>query len=328
VTPEFSVILPTRGDSAHLRAALASALAAAGDLEILLIHDRRSGEPPLATGREADPRVRCVVADVQGPAAARNAGLDRARGRYVAFLDDDDLWLPDHLERARAALDGDPQASLVACDAFVFEDRTPDGSGEPPTDPAALPRFAPSRATQQLTLRELLLENPILTPTVVLVRDRLGPDDRFRGDLSVMEDYEFWLRLARRHRLLFDARPGVVVRRRPSSASRDRRDMAERSIHVLERQMAEGLPPGVLSPREARHRLGRLWHDLAYACLVDGDPQGARRAARRSVAHLPLLAKNYMYLLASLLPGTLRNALFAVGGRMRGTHPAGGAPAP
>jgi glycosyltransferase involved in cell wall biosynthesis len=328
LTPEFSVILPTRGESAHLRAALGSALAAASDMEILLIHDRRAGEPPLATGRESDPRVRCCLATGEGPAAARNAGFERARGRFVAFLDDDDLWLPDHLERSRGVLERDPEASLVACDAYVFEDRTPEGSGEPPPDVATLPRFAPLRASQPLTLRELLLENSILTPSVVLVRERLGPVDRFRGDLSVMEDYDLWLRLARRHRLLFDARPGVVIRRRPSSASRDRRGMAEGSIRVLERQLAEGLPPGALSPWEARRRLGRLWHDLAYACLVDGDPRASRRAARRSAAHLPALGKNYMYLLASLLPGTLRNALFAVGGRMRGTHTAGGAPAP
>jgi glycosyltransferase involved in cell wall biosynthesis len=327
LTPEFSVILPTRGDSPHLRAALASALAAASDGEILLIHDRRAGEPPLTSGRATDPRVRCCLADGEGPAAARNAGLERARGRFVAFLDDDDVWLTDHLEKSRDALERDPDALLVACDAYVFQDRTRDGSGVPP-DLAALPRFAPRGTTRSLTLRDLLLENPILTPTVVLVRDRLRPDDRFRGDLAVMEDYDLWLRLARRHRLLFDHRPGAVVRRRPWSASRDRRGMAEGSIRVLARQMAEGLPPGVLSSREARRRLGRLWHDLAYACLIDGDPRASRRAAARSAAHLPLLVKNYMYLLASLLPGTMRDALFAVGGRMRGTHTAGGAPAP
>jgi hypothetical protein len=91
--------------------------------------------------------------------------------------------------------------------------------------------------------------------------------------------------------------------------------MAEQSIRVLERQLEEGLPPGVLSAGEIRRRLGRLWHDLAYACLVDRDPRASRRAARRSAAHLPLLGKNYMYLLASLLPGRLRDALLAVGGR-------------
>ena len=83
MTPEFSVILPTRGDSGHLRAALESALAAGSDVEILLIHDRRAGELPLPDGGESDSRVRCFVVDAGGPAAARNAGLERARAIYA-----------------------------------------------------------------------------------------------------------------------------------------------------------------------------------------------------------------------------------------------------
>jgi glycosyltransferase involved in cell wall biosynthesis len=326
VDPEFSVIVPTRGDSAHLRAALGSALAAGDDLEVLLVHDRRPGEPDLALASGDDPRVRCIVSEETGPAAARNAGLSNARGRLVALLDDDDLWLPHHLERARRLLERDPGALLVACDAYLFVDPTDDGSGHPPDDLSALPRFAPDRPDGLLTLRDLLLANPILTPTVVLVRDRMAADARFRGDLRVMEDYDLWLRLARRHRLLFDARPGVVVRRRASSASRDRRAMAEDSIRVLEREWAVGIPPATLTRGEVRHRMGRLWHDLAYACLLDGDPPASRRAARRAMAHLPLLLKNYMYLLASLLPARTRGALLAAAARRRGDGSGGGTP--
>lgn len=314
--PEFSVIIPTRGDSAHLRDALRSALDPRGDLEALVVHDRRAGEPALPGDLQSDPRVRILRAPGPGPGAARNAGIAEASGRWVALLDDDDLWLPQHLSWSRETLARHPEAVLVACAAFLFADPSPGSGGAPPADPSSLPRFDARVAGATIGRRELLLANPILTPTVVLARDRLGPEDRFSADLRVMEDYDLWLRLARRHSLAYDSRPSVIVRRRPGSARGDLRAMAEAALEVLAREERRGLPAGVLSRRELRARQGRLWHDLAYACLAGDDLPAARRALAESIPRLPLLLKNYFYVLAGALPGRLRRRWFARGGRL------------
>jgi len=311
VPPEFSVIIPTRRDSAHLREALRSALDASGDLEALVVHDRRAGEPALPHDLGSDPRVRVLRASGPGPAAARNAGIAEASGRWLALLDDDDLWLPQHLAWSRETLARHPEAVLVACAAFLFTDPSPDSAGVPPADPSSLPRVDARIAGGTIDLRDLLLANRILTPTVVLVRERLRPEDLFSADLRVMEDYDLWLRLARRHPLAYDSRPSVIVRRRPGSARSDLRAMAEDAIEVLAREERRGLPAGSLSRRELRARQGRLWHDLAYACLVGDDLPAARRALAESIRRLPLHLKNYIYVLAGVIPGRLRRRCFA-----------------
>ena len=59
-------------------------------------------------------------------------------------------------------------------------------------------------------------------------------------------------------------------------------------------------PP--LTPAELKRRLGALWHDLAYGCLLEDDGRGARQAALRSAARLPLKLKNYIYFLLGATP--------------------------
>jgi hypothetical protein len=320
-SPEFSVIVPTRGDAPHLRAALASVLSAGASLEVLLVHHRAPGDRPLPDALREDTRVRVLEIAVDGPSAARNAGIDAARGRLLAFLDDDDVWLQGHLERAGRTLDARRELVLYACDAHLLRDPSPDGSAALPDDAGRLPRHGAAGSARDLSLRELLLANPILTSTVVLARERLGPGDRFRVERPVMEDYELWLRLARDRALRWEPRPGAIIRKRRGSASGDLRRMAAEAIEILTPLLEPGSRPP-LSPAEARRRLGRLWHELAYACLVEGDGPGARAAAAAAAARLPLSVKNYMYLLTAALPRGARRALLAharaaAGGRER-----------
>ncbi len=99
--PAVSVITPTLNRIAFLRRAIDSALAQTfGDLEICVVVDGPSPELAAEVAAHPDPRVRLVQrGETGGVAAARNTGIEAARGRYIGFLDDDDLWLPTKLER-------------------------------------------------------------------------------------------------------------------------------------------------------------------------------------------------------------------------------------
>jgi glycosyltransferase involved in cell wall biosynthesis len=107
VGPAVSVITPTLNRLSFLRRALESLAAQTyDDFEAIVVVDGPSPELAAFVAGHSDPRVRLVQRETTGgTAAARNSGLEVARGRYIGFLDDDDLWLPTRLERQVPLLD-------------------------------------------------------------------------------------------------------------------------------------------------------------------------------------------------------------------------------
>lgn len=315
--PRFSAVVPTRGDAPHLRVALDSVLSCVEPLEVLLVHDRRAGEPELPRHLFADPRVRPVAHPSTGVSDGRNAGIAAAAGRFVALLDDDDAWLPGHLERAASLFARHPSAVLVGADALIFDDDTDDGSAPRPAATENLRRTSPGRPEGPVGLRDLLLANMFQSSAVVLDRERLAPDERFDPRIAHMEDYDLWLRLARRRTVVFDPRPGALIRKHARNASGNWRRMAAGSLEVLDRFLAEGVPEGTIDKSALDRRIGRLWHDLAYACLVEDDTATARLALDASSGLVPGFWKNGVYRVALGLPPPLRRLVFARGRRLR-----------
>jgi len=169
---EFSVVVPTHGRPAYLDAALRSVLAQTfADFECIVVDDA-SPEPPAVPD---DQRVRLVVRPVNGgPAAARNTGIEAATGRYVAFLDDDDIWLPDRLRAARQA---HARAPVAVCWQSTL--------GAPaPT--------APGRVLEG-DVNDTILDD--ITPhlgATSIERDRIPKfDERY----DTCEDVDWWLRV-------------------------------------------------------------------------------------------------------------------------------------
>lgn len=105
--PKVSVIIRTYNRAGLLAHAVDSVLAQTfADFEIIVVDDHSTDDTPRVTAAFSDPRIRVIRHESnQRAVATGNTGLAQVRGRYVAFLDDDDIWLPTKLERQVSALD-------------------------------------------------------------------------------------------------------------------------------------------------------------------------------------------------------------------------------
>jgi glycosyltransferase involved in cell wall biosynthesis len=213
--PAISVVVPCYNAAGTLRDAVASLLRQTIPVREILIVDNNSTDSSLAVSHElecANPGVvRLVCERKQGAAAARNRGVDAASSPWVAFLDADDEWLPEKIERCLPYLDG--RYSLV-CHDFV---NRCDG----------LNRTIAAHVRSRILptpYASLLLNNYIGTLTVIANRKSLIEAGGFPLNYINGEDYFLWLRvLGKKGAAAYILQEVLAVRNhRPGSVSRNR----------------------------------------------------------------------------------------------------------
>jgi len=186
-----SAVIPTCKRSYTLPSAIQSALSQTyREIEVVVVIDGPDAETSQALGLIRDPRIRIIQLDSNcGPGQARNAGVSAALGEWIAFLDDDDEWLPEKLERQLAAL------ASVNCDDPIISCRfaalTPSGEY---VWPKRFPR--PSEPiSEYLLVRDGLSHDDgfIATPTI-LTRRSLLQRIPFQSGLKKHEDWDWLLR--------------------------------------------------------------------------------------------------------------------------------------
>ena len=190
MSPEVSIILPTFDRLHYLRPTLASVFAQTlEDWELLIADDGSNTDTRAFLEALDDPRVKIQWLPHSGkPAVARNAALREAQGKYIAFLDSDDLWLPKKLETQIGSLrrHGNRRWSYTR---FVLVDAS--GNPTPWARGAGWP-VPDGRIFEKLVRSETV----IALPSVIACRELLEQAGGFDPDLVMCEDYDLWLRLA------------------------------------------------------------------------------------------------------------------------------------
>jgi glycosyltransferase involved in cell wall biosynthesis len=207
---EVSVIIPTRNRSKLLELSLRSVLWQRNvDFETVVVDDGSTDDTPRVLRSFGD-RIRVVRHErSQGVSAARNRGIAEARGEWVAFLDDDDLWAPDKLELQLQALRRDDRRwAYAGAVEITMDNRILAGS----------PPASPERVMDELLIRNML---PAGASNVIVWKAWLPTETTFDGRLYHSADWDLWIRLARRGPPACVSKPLVAYRFHPGSASLD-----------------------------------------------------------------------------------------------------------
>lgn len=286
--PLVSVVLPTYGRSErHLREAVDSVRAQTYDNVELLVVDDSPGElsASLAAGDLA--LTRLTGRDHRGAGDARNTGIWRADGRYLAFLDDDDTWHPEKLTRQVARLEESPEVGVV----YTALEYVRDGDGR---------RLDTSAAATTGDVTRALLEGANLgTFSTLLVDGKLVPraglvDPRF----PVLEDREWCLRLSRHCRFASVTDPLVQYRRGDHDQLTDGfRELRDTVLPLFERKhrpLAASYGPDC----ERRFRAA-LRRSCALAAMSSGEYGQARRYALAALRFTPTDRQSWAYLAAA-----------------------------
>ncbi|MDR3410358.1 MAG: glycosyltransferase family 2 protein [Formivibrio sp.] len=227
MTPKVSVILPTYNRARSLSSAVKSVLTQSySDFELIVIDDASEDDTELQLEKIGDCRVHYMRHDTnRGAAAARNTGLQVARGRYIAFQDSDDVWLPSYLQRMVDALEAGGSDCGACFSSYL---RIKDGRAELiPSEPAG--------SDKANLLQALLKANFVSTQTLIAKREILAQVGHFDMSLRQFEDWDLAIRIALVSRIVHVAVPLVIVYHTPGSITDHIDSAIEARLAILEK---------------------------------------------------------------------------------------------
>jgi glycosyltransferase involved in cell wall biosynthesis len=210
----------------------------------------------------SDNRIKYVFQENGRLGKARNTGIENSTGSLIAFLDSDDLWLPEKLQRQVQAL-VEEGADLVYSSGFIFYDPGP-ASG--PTEFA----IVSGRVEGSKMFDSLLMENNIPVLSVLLRSDVFKNAGPFEESLPYhgCEDYDLWLKAAARGAVFYGMTDKLVRYRRHNLAMTHKKSkVLEPMLRVIKRH----IDAGNLTENQKRTRLRSIYRQLIGALIEEGE---------------------------------------------------------
>lgn len=259
---KISVCIPCYNQARYIENAIESIkIQRMNDVEIIIVDDGSGDETALLANRKD---VKYIYQSNKGLSAARNTGLRAALGKYITFLDADDVYLPGAFEAAIEVLETKPELSFVYGDYQLIDSQ--------------LNLIAEVNIEEKVNNYEELLKKNFIAmhATVFYRRDRIIKIGGFNESLKACEDYEIYLRIVRNNQIGKYPRTAAGYRQHESNMTGDPSLMLKSSLIVLngESSYVRGTPRLLAAYEQGI----RFWKDYYGSRLADkvveGDPKG------------------------------------------------------
>jgi glycosyltransferase involved in cell wall biosynthesis len=281
MSPGTSVIIPSYNSAAYLPDAIDSALnQTIVPLEVIVVNDGSTDETPRILERYQG-RIVAITQENRGLSGARNRGIAAARGELVAFLDADDVWLPEKLEKQIECLNEHPRAGLVHSAALLWNHETGVQGVRFNGNPGQLAGAC---------YEEFFTLNRVTVSTMVVRRECLAKVGIFDEDIRrpTTQDWDLCFRIARYHELAYIDKPLILYRVHESNATKRDLDMQEDILYVLQKALrTDANLRRKLGRALVNNRLFELALGIAYLHHAAGRSADARRYSVQTLRHRP-----------------------------------------
>lgn len=321
-----SVIMPTYNRSKHIVDSVESVLAQSyKSLELIIVDDGSTDNTTeVLKPFLAEKRVRLIYQENAGAASARNHGVGLSSGRYIAFIDSDDMWDPDKLALQMAVFQALPDVRLTCSDFSAVD------IGGKPLEESHIKSYFSVFKDYGLEYEDvfqhmlnldpccmdqvywgnvygtMLFGNLVLTSTVVCHRDVLVNVGLFDTRYETLEDYDLFLKITKKYNIAFLERPLVRYRYNENQLSGENYfgklcvnliDIFKKNVEAIEDEV-------FLQENRVRikRHMGLIEASQGYYYFSRDEGALASAIYRSSICNNPFLWRSYIYLLFSYLP--------------------------
>lgn len=249
--PKVSVIIPTYNYAKYLPETIDSVLRQTyQDLEIIVIDDGSTDNTKEIIQRyiRSSDKIKYILQENKGPAAARNRGIKEAKGEYIAFLDSDDIWVTEKLDIQASYLEQNKDIFFLYAKADVLNEHGKKIGIKP-------------ESNQHHEFKKLIFEWGYFPTATVMIRkecfDKVG---FFSEDLRIMEDIHLWIRISRHYKMHGMDQILGIYHRHSNNVTLNKELVYKSTAMVYEKILAEF--PNDVPRKKLRQRIAQYYYQL------------------------------------------------------------------